>query len=631
MINKNKQQQVDALMRARDIAAAFAAVIEMVRGAPRDLETLVFAANVAVEAQRPADVLALCNAIAAVSPNHIEATLFAAAAHRLNRDFARAEHLLQIDAKKAKLSLALEGRRLRELGLTYLANSRLAEASRALTRASALRPADAQLLCELGYVLEGTGEPERAHALFQRAYKLRPDYYLAIRNVASSEINIGKVEAAFEFADRAHQLDPAEPENAANWLLAATSHPGVAAERLRDMHMEYASKVLPAGTYARPPANAEKSVLSIGYFSHHLRRFPLSSFVPHVMAAHDRNRVKVYALSTSPLHDEWTREYVDAADEFHDFSSYSDVEIASRIRSLGIDVLVDLSGYTAQNRCGVLARRPAPIQMSWLGYLVTYGTPAIDYHLTDAWANPPGQTEHLYTEKLIRLPGSQYCYRPLVDVPLVTQTPYARNGHITFGAFSIASKWNQSLLDAFAQVLLAVPDSKLQALAISRDMQTYVRTALVERGVDKHRIGFFGRRDLAGYLVGIGEVDVVLDAFPFVGGTTVFDALWMGVPVVSMWLPRGFGGAARSVLRQVGLSNLVANSPEEYVKVAAAISADHGQREVLRQALRSRLKESGQLSPKQMATSLERAFQRAWEGLAKGEQPVGFDVEPVTD
>ncbi|MFN7221439.1 MAG: hypothetical protein ACK5UX_12470 [Burkholderiales bacterium] len=629
MIDKNKQKQVEALLQARSPSAAFDAALVMLQAAPRDIDTLAFVASVAVEVNRPADALELCTAINAISPGHIEAILYAAAAHRLRRDFARAEHLLQIDAKRTKLTPALEGRRLRELGLVYLSNSRLDEANRALTRANALRPADVQLLCELGYVCDGMGEPERARAFFQRAYKLQPDYYLAIRNLASAEINIGQVETAFELADRAHLMDPAEPDNAANWLLAATSHPEISAERLRDMHCEYAAKVIPTNTFTQAATKSARETLSIGYFSNHFRRFPLSSFVPHVLAAHDRARVKVFAFSTSPLMDEWSREYVDAADEFHDFSAYSNVQIADRIRAIGIDVLVDLSGYTAQNRFAVLGYRPAPIQMTWLGYLVTCGTSAIDYHLTDAWANPPGVTEHLFTEQLIRLPHSQYCFRPLVDVPLQSETPQSRNGFVTFGVFAIASKWNQQLLETYARLLKAVPDSRLKMLAVSRDMQSNLRTSFAAQGIEKHRISFFGKRDLSGYLGGISEVDIVLDAFPFVGGTTVFDALWMGVPVVSRWVARGFGGAARSALSEAGLGDLVAKSPDEYVAIASGLAADHARRRQLRATLRDQISGGVLGAPKHMAAALERAYEEAWGRWQRGEEPRGFDLMPT--
>jgi len=613
MIDIAKKREIDGLLRDRNFFEAHRHATALAKSAPTDFDTLAFAADVALQVREVNEAIGYSNTLATIAPTRFESVLFSAWAYRLRKDFDRAEHALVAGSRNFRLATTMESKRLQQLGLTYLESGRISEAYKTLTKAAALRPTDPQLLCELGCALEGAGQLEKAREVFQRAVKLAPDYFLALRNLASAELNAGHIERALELSARARKLDAMEADNAAIWLLAATSCPTVDAVTLRSYHCQYSASVArnlsPVEAAAKMP---EKSVLNVAYFSQHFRRFPLSSFVPHVMKAHDRTRVKVYAISTSPMLDEWSREYVEAADEFHDLCLFSDEDIDRRIRALGIDVVIDLSGYTAQNRFAVLRRHPAPLQISWLGYLVTTGSNTIDFHVTDAIANPIGVTEQLFSEQLLRLPDTQYCYRSLVDIEVEPQSPFERAGNVTFGVFSIASKMNAEFVQTIAGVLQAVPESKVRMLAVSRDLQATIRRTLEAAGVNRKRVEFFGKRDLEGYMKAISDVDIVLDAFPFVGGTTVCDALWMGVPVVAMWLSRGFGGAAGSVLEAAGLGDLVARDSAGYVQVAKSLAQDHERLKQLRRNLRQTLARSALMNPDKTAHDLEDAVFAAW-------------------
>ena len=614
MIGTAKKREIENLLRERKFYEAHRQARALATSAPADIDTLVFAAEVALEVREVNDAIGYSNTLATLAPTRFESVLFSAWVYRLRKDFGRAEQTLIAQSRNFRLTVTMESKRLQQLGLTYLESGRVSEALKALIKAAALRPTDPQLLCELGCAYEGFGQLERAREVFQRAVKLAPGYFLALRNLASAELNAGQIEHALELSARARAIDALEGDNAANWLLAATSSPAVDAVTLSSYHSQYSAdaerSMLPVPPAVEMP---EKSVLNVAYFSQHFRRFPLSSFVPHVMKAHDRGRVRVVAISTSPLLDEWSREYVEAADEFHDLSVFPDAEIERRIRELGIDVIIDLSGYTAQNRFAVLRGCPAPLQLSWLGYLVTTGSNAIDYHITDAIANPVGATEHLFSERLLRLPDTQYSYRPLVDIEVKTQSPFEDSGRVTFGVFSIASKMNAEFVKTLAHILQEMPDSRARILAVSRDLQAAIRRVLDAEGIGRVRVEFFGKRDLADYMKAIGDVDIVLDAFPFVGGTTVCDALWMGVPVVAMWLPRGFGGAAASVLDAAGLGDLVAQDAAGYVQTATSLARDWDRLKRLRRELRQTFQLSALMNPRTTAHDLEDAIFAGWD------------------
>lgn len=617
--------EVLRLTLERRFADAFQLAASLAESKPLSIVTLLLAGEAALRVRNNSEANEYAMRVLAIEARSRDGLLLSATAFRCSGEFAEAERLLTVASRDYGFSGQLEGRRLQELGLLNLETGRIDQSLKLLERALRLRPTDVQLLCELGHVREQLGQVDASREVFERAYRLDPSYFLAIRNMASSALNAGDPESALKWANEAIAIEPHDEQLAAVWLLAATSAMSVDAQTLRDCHLKYAQcaepvKVVSHAALVRPVEHDHTRQLKIGYFSHHFHQFPLASFLPHVLAAHDRSRFRVYALSMGGKVDHVTKSYVACVDEFHDLSTMSNLEAANRIRSLGIDIVIDMSGYTTENHFAVLRYRPAALQMSWLGYLASAGSAAIDYHITDSQANPPTLCDSLFVEKLIRLP-SQYSYKPMVETPEPAESRHQLNGYVTFGFFSAPTKLNAESLQTFASILNANPASRMQFYAGSERLKQRVLEVFARAGVKRHRVVFLGKQSLQEYFGALSKIDILLDSFPFVGGTTVCDALWMGVPTVSMFLPRGFGGAARSVLHAVGHPELVAKSIDEYIEIACGLAKNPDRLSDLQKRLRNTMRSSALMDAGATTRALEQAYQLAWDAFCRGAPP----------
>jgi protein O-GlcNAc transferase len=617
-----QKQTIARLIRGGDPASALSDARARATEYPSNLDEQFYCAQVALVCN-DAELAASClSRIRLLAPEAYEGTLITAHLARWAGELAHAEMLLTTGSKHFRLTPSQECRRLQQLGLTLADAGRYSDATKTLRRAAGIRPTDVQLLCELSHVLDMAGNLDEALVVIRRALRLEPDHPLALRNAASFEANVGRNEEAFRLASRAREIAPTDPGVLAGWLLDATSSPDVDAQTLTSYHAAATAR-LGGQTLRVWPATTHPE-LRVGYFSHHFKRFPLCSFVPHVLRSHNRKKVRVFALSLTPKLDSWSKNYVDAVDEFHDFSTLSDAEAVDRARELELDVVVDLSGLTDGNRFAILAARIAPIQCSWLGYLTSTGSAAMDYHITDIHSNPPGATEDIYTEKFVRLAAGQYCYQPMVanlPVPTAPQPNQEPRSTLRLGLFSAATKLNKRTLHCVAQVMLRVPFARLYALAPSDEQRQHVLAELRNAGVNSGRVEFFGKLDLYQYFCKLGEMDVLLDSFPFVGGTVVCDALWMGVPTVSMWLPRGFSGASRSVLSCAGLGDLVATNEDQYIDIATALANDEPRRIRIRESMRREISSTPLGQPSAMADQLERGYAEIVARYRSGQLP----------
>jgi len=290
---------------------------------------------------------------------------------------------------------------------------RLDEARIVLERSIRVRPTDIEALSQLGHVQERLGRRDESYRSFQRAYALAPTDLLVAKNLVSAELNAGRAEQAFEIAETVLSYAGRDDDFYALWLLAATSAPTVSASALHQRHREYSRRFDDAAAQFDFPARAPGEPLNVAYFSHHFYQFPLASFVQHIMRLHDRSTIRVFGFMVGGQIDEVTHEYARAADEFYDLASMDDDEAAAFIRSKRIDVLVDLSGYVQKNRFNILRKRVAPLQMSWLGYLGSYGSPAIDFHITDPLATPVSGGVDRFTEGRMWLLARSFLIRPL--------------------------------------------------------------------------------------------------------------------------------------------------------------------------------------------------------------------------
>jgi len=290
--------------------------------------------------------------------------------------------------------------------------------------------------------------------------------------------------------------------------------------------------------------------------------------------------------------------------------------MADRIRADGVDILVDLAGHTVNGRLRMFARRAAPVQVSYLGYPDTTGLDTMDYRLTDQWADPAGMTEGHYTESLVRLPGGFLSYGPPRACPAPGLPPVLEAGHLTFGSFNNASKLNPGVIALWSDLLKALPDARLllksQQLgdAGTRD---WFRDRFEANGVSAQRVEFLGwQANGTSHLELYRKVDIGLDPFPYNGTTTTCEALWMGVPVITMAGDRHCARVGVSLLSKTGLDGLIADSARDFVEKAGALAADIGRLRELRAELRERMQASGLTNGRSLAAELEAAYRRMW-------------------
>jgi predicted O-linked N-acetylglucosamine transferase (SPINDLY family) len=354
--------------------------------------------------------------------------------------------------------------------------------------------------------------------------------------------------------------------------------------------------------------------LRVGFVSPDLRRHPVSYIFAPVLAAFERKRVESFCYHNFTGKDVVTDRLMPLAAHWRDVAALSDDALLELIRADRIDILVDLAGHTIHNRLLVFARRAAPVQVSWLGYFNTTGLPTMDYFITDPHSSPPGQ-DCYYTEKLVRLPDTRFCYEPSEFMPDVNELPAVHNGHITFGCFNNLSKLNDDVLQLWARILHRVPQSRLvlQAAALD-DAPNRMRFRLQAERAGLHS----GQLELRGFMPvataprAYHDIDIALDPFPFCGGMTSFEALWMGVPVITLEQAMIAGRQTLALLRNIGLPELVAADKARYADIAVDLATDRLRLGTLRQSLRPRFAASPLQDYAKFTHAMEDAFRLMW-------------------
>jgi len=343
-------------------------------------------------------------------------------------------------------------------------------------------------------------------------------------------------------------------------------------------------------------------------FTHHA----VAYFIEPILAAHDRTRVEVFCYANVRVPDATTARLRTLADHWRDIAQLDDDAAAACIRQDEIDLLVDLAGHTAHHRLQVFARRPAPVQATWIGYPNTTGLDAIDYRLTDEICDPPGQTETWHSEKLVRLPSTFSCYQPDAAAPELNALPAVASGRITFGCFNNFAKITPEVIALWGQLIRQLPDAQL--LLKSRGLEdpttaARIRAAFANAGIGGARLALNGKElSVHDHLQLYHGVDIGLDPFPYNGTTTTCEALWMGVPVITL---AGNVHAARvgaSLMAHVGLPDLVAATPDDYVAKAAALARDLPRLGTIRQTLRETMRRGPLCDAAKFTRQLEAAY-----------------------
>jgi protein O-GlcNAc transferase len=537
------------------------------------------------------------------------------------------------------------------LGLTLLNQGKVQEAALRFRQALRLRPDLAEVHNNLGLALLNLGQEDEAVSCFREAVRLRPNLTDAHNNLGLAVANRGQADEALACYERAVRLQPdhfgaltnlgnackdqgrlgeavacyrnvvaVRPEDArahSNLLLALNYQPGADPAEIRREANAYAERhaaPLTAAAQPYPVRSLEGRRLRIGYVSADFREHPVAYFLEPILAAHDHQRFEVCCYADVGQPDAVTRRLQGYADQWRSLVGLSDEQAAEVVRQDGIDVLVDLSGHTGGNRLLVFAHKPAPVQASYLGYLGTTGLPAIDYYITDAHADPLGLTEAHFQEQLVRLPECGFCYQPGPAPDVSPDLPARQSGRVTFGCLNTLAKVSAEVLALWAWVLAAVPGSRIVLPTGGRHAEERVRATLVRNGVAPERVLLLDRAaSRFDYLQRYHGIDLCLDPFPYHGVTTTCDALWMGVPVLTLAGRTCVSRQGVRFLRTVGLDELIADTPEDYVRVATELAGDLPRLAALHAGLRERMRRSPLLDARQFTKDLEEAYAAMWE------------------
>jgi predicted O-linked N-acetylglucosamine transferase (SPINDLY family) len=331
-----------------------------------------------------------------------------------------------------------------------------------------------------------------------------------------------------------------------------------------------------------------------------------------VLANHNPSSFELHCFSNSNEIDPITQILRELCPKWHSVADLSDDDFTELIRDERIDILVDLSGHTNRNRLRALARHPAPVQVTWLGYLNTTGLAAMDYRICDGLTDPPGSTEALHTEKLFRTTRSQWCYEPWAAPPMARHDA-TLSDTVAFGSVNRSRKITEPCLDLWCRILTSVPAAKLLILDVAEGEIQPLLSSFEKRSINSSRLTLLGRQPLETYYKTIARLDVALDTFPYNGATTTLDTLWMGTPIVALLGQRGLSRGSYSILSCAGLQELIAETPDEYVELNIRLAQDEAWRRELRRSLPSRLAASPLMNTGGFVADLENGYRQMWQ------------------
>ncbi len=482
------------------------------------------------------------------------------------------------------------------LGNTLKELNNLADAEASYRMALATEPAYAEAHNNLGNTLKEQGKLDEAVACFETALAIKPAYADAHNNLGNAFKELGRLDDAVANCDKALAINPDYAVAHSNALLIEQYRCGHNARSLYQLHCRWDERHGRALRTSWPvhqnTVDAQRR-LRIGFVSPDLGRHPVGYFVVGLLENLPKDDIETVVYCDCPP-DDLTARIKAASDVWHDIRGTSDEKLATMIGADVIDILIDLSGHSANNRLLVFARKPAPLQVTWAGYVGTTGLSAIDYLISDRYSTPPDE-EQFYQEKVIRMADGWLCYSPPDYAPAVAAAPFRMNGYVTFGSLSNPAKINAEVVAVWAKILGGAANSRLLLKYKGIDFKTNRErlTRLFEaHAIDRSRITFEGRTPHAEALARYNDIDIALDPFPYSGGLTTYEALWMGVPVITLAGETFASRHSLSHLSTVGLPELVAFAPDDYVRLALELADDGDRLAGLRADLRDKMANS---------------------------------------
>jgi len=522
------------------------------------------------------------------------------------------------------------------LGIALTALGRAKEAIAVYEYATRIDGRDSRTYNNLGLTLRDMGQLEGSSAAFRRALEIRPDYAMALRNLGSVLRDQGRLDEALAAYRRAAELQPRDPSALSNVIYALQFHPEMRFKDIAAARQEWNERFAePLKRSIEPHTNVRdpERRLRIGYVSAEFREHVIGRNLLPLLRQHDRRAFEVFCYSGVARKDGLTAEFRRLADVWRDVGAVSDLALANQIRQDGVDILVDLTQHMSDNRLPVFARKPVPLAVSFAGYPAGTGLDAIPYRISDRYLESefgvrssefgPGlrsSSSDLRPAEQVFLTESFWCYDPCGAEIGVNELPADTSGRVTFGCLNHFAKVNESVLRLWGRLLVEVKNSRILFLTATGSHREWVHTVLRKEGVDPSRVEFVDICPRLDYLGLYHRVDIALDPFPYNGHTTSLDALWMGVPVISLAGETSVSRGGVSLLSNLDLPELIAWSPEEYVRIAGKLAGDLERLGDLRATLRSRLEASLLMDAQSFARNIETTYRNLWRRLCR-EQP----------
>ncbi len=501
------------------------------------------------------------------------------------------------------------------LGDVYKKQARLVEAEASYKAAIALRSDNPRYYCNLGILYHESGRYGEASAAYDQAYELDTGSLILYINMGHAYADRGMYREAEQSYRKALQIDPLRAKTYGDLLFLLNYDPDRSAEEIFAQYQVYDEKLTrpyqsewQACGNDRNPARR----LKIGYVSPDFRQHAVQFFLEPLLAHHDARELEIYAYAELQQEDQITARYKSFVNHFVPTAGLSDAALADRIRADGIDILVDLAGHTGSNRLQVFARRPAPIQVSWLGFGYTTGLQAMDYFLTDEICAPAG-SEALFSEQVWRMTTPAFAYRPAQSMGEVNTLPALDKGHITLGTLTRSIRINHKTMRVWAAILkrlggakLLINSSNFQHASARRELEA--RFAALGIGSERLEIGFGTPPwDI------LRSIDIGLDCFPHNSGTTLFETLYMGIPYVTLAGRPGVGLLGSSILHGVQHPEWIAQSEEDYIEKVLALAGDSHQLARIRAGLRQEMQSSALMDEAGFARKVEGAYRAMWQ------------------
>ena len=511
------------------------------------------------------------------------------------------------------------------LGTLLYSAGKTREAIAAFTRATTLQPNSHVAHNNLGNALHDDGRLDQAEAALRRAITLRPDFDLAHSNLANVLKDLGRLGEALTEMRASIALNPQNEVSHSNLLFALHLHPDVGPDQiLRECQIWNDRHARPLRFEIIVHTN-DRSVdrrLKIGYVSADFREHPVGRCLLPIIRQHDSDQSEITCYSGTARIDATTQAFRGTADRWRNVAGWTDERLARQIREDGIDILVDLALHSEGGRPLTFARKPAPVQIAFAGYPSTTGLEAMDYRISDSYLDEQSaDRDALYVEKTLRLPHSCFgCFDPDPPAASLNEPPVEQNGFVSFVSLNNFAKVNQITIDLWASVLTAVPTARLWVRAPQGSARCRVADGFERRGIQPSRIEFLGHVPRSQYFELFHRFDIFLDTFPYSGHTTTIDALWMGVPVVSLAGQTAVSRGSFSILSEIGHPEFVGFNSTQFLQIATQLAGNLPLLRELRLSLRPRMRASALMGAAGFTANLQRVYRDIWKDWC-GKQP----------